>query len=117
MHDALGTNMPLTNCCLQVHVEKKRMQHFLPNDQLKHPQNPLISGQHSGKEAKALGAFHQLPYCSFIPAMPIMVLRLVLDVLAKLLIWQNGRVSTLLLERITAGKNEKREFSMRMFRR
>lgn len=49
--------------------------------------------------------------------MPIMVLRLVLDVLAKLLIWQNGRVTTLLLERITAGKNEKREFSMRMFRR
>lgn len=117
MHDALGTNVPLTNCCLQVHVEKKRMQHFLPNDQLKHPQNPLISGQRSGKEAKALGAFHQLPHYSFIPAMPIMVLRLVLDVLAKLLIWQNGRVSTLLLERITAGKNEKREFSMRMFRR
>lgn len=42
----------------------------------------------SGEVAKALRAFHLLPYHSFIPAMLIMVLRLVLDVLTKLLIWQ-----------------------------
>lgn len=87
--------------------------------------NPLISGQRGrGEDAKALPAFHQLPCHSFIPAMLIMVLRLVLDVLTKLLIWQKGGgggllgwVRGLLFERITAGKNEKREFSMRMFRR
>lgn len=66
---------------------------------------------------KARPAFHLLPYYSFIPAMLIMVLRLVLDVLTKLLIWQKGGGVgwRLLFERITAGKNEKREFSMRMF--
>lgn len=53
--------------------------------------NPLISGQRGrGEDAKALPAFHQLPCHSFIPAMLIMVLRLVLDVLTKLLIWQKG---------------------------
>lgn len=51
----------------------------------------LISGQPSRektKKANTLPASHPLPYCSFIPAMLIMVLRLVLDVLTKLLIWQ-----------------------------
>lgn len=47
----------------------------------------LISGPHSGEEAQALPAFHPLPYHSFISAMLIMVLRLVLDMLTKLLIW------------------------------
>lgn len=106
--------MLLTNCCLQVQVEEKKKErreerefriYFLLNDLLKHPQNPLISGQHGGEEAKALRAFHPLSYYSFIPAMLIMVLRLVLDVLTKLLIWQKGRVRRLsLFERITAGK-------------
>lgn len=67
--------------------------YFLLNDQLKHPPNSLISGRHSREEAKAFPAFHPPFYYSFIPAMLIMVLRLVLDVLTKLLIWQRGRAS------------------------
>ena len=92
-------------CCSQTAVFKckwKRRRreerefriNFLLNNLLKHPQNPLISGQHSGEEAKALRAIYPLSYPSFIPSMLIMSLRLVLDVLTKLFIWLKGRLQT-----------------------
>lgn len=109
-------------CCLRVDAyvrrEKKRIWDLfsftlmINSNILK---TPFISGQQSGEKVKALPAFHPLP--SFISAILIMVLRLVLDVLTKLLIWRKGKAQRHLFERITAGKNEKREFSMWMFKR
>ncbi len=52
---------------------------------------PSSADSTAEEEAKALPAFHPLPYYSFIPAMLIMVLRLALDVLTKLLILAERR--------------------------